>query len=87
MAITEESQRRALLLHLGGDEIHDASVSLTETGTTFTILKAVFEAYFKPKSNDIRTFQKLAQLEGKSIHNYHLRLVNVAKNCNFTDIK
>ena len=82
MAITEESQQRALLLHFGGNEIHDVFDSLTETGTTFTTLKAAFEAYFKPKSNEIFgiwTFQKLVQLEGESIHNYHLRLVNTAK--------
>ena len=89
MAITEENQQRTLLLQFGGDDIHDVFDSLTETGTTFTTLKAAFETYFKPKSNeifDIWTFQKLAQLEGESIHNYHLRLVNAAQNCNFTDI-
>ena len=83
MAITEENQQRALLLHFGGDEIHDVFDSLTETGTTSTTLKAAFEAYFKPKSNeifDIWTFQKLAQLEGENIHNYQLRLVDAAKN-------
>ena len=88
MAITEENQQRALLLHLGGDEIHDVFDSLTEPGTTFATLKAAFEAYFKPRSNeifDIWTLQKLARLEGESIHNYHLRLVNAEKNCNFTD--
>ena len=69
MAITEENQQRALLLHIGGDEMHVFD-SLTKTGTTFTTLKAAFEAYFKPRSKEIFerwTFQKLAQLEGESI--------------------
>ena len=64
MAITEENQQRALLLHFGVDEINDVSDSLTETATTFTTLKAAFEADIKPKSTeifDLWTFQKLAQ--------------------------
>ena len=89
MGVVDDIQKRALLLHFSGEEIQDIADTLPATGTTYAEIKAALDTYLKPKSNeifDIWTFQKLAQSEGESIHQYHLRLVEAAKKCNFPDV-
>lgn len=49
--VSEGAQKRALLLHLIGQDAQDIFETFTETGDTFEDAVAKFDQYFLPKKN------------------------------------
>ena len=89
MNITTDLQKRALLLHYGGFELHDVYESLTDMGATYAELKTAFAAYFDPKTNycyETWNFQKTMQEDGETVQRYYLRLKEIAVRCTFPDV-
>ncbi|CAG2218703.1 unnamed protein product [Mytilus edulis] len=84
--VSEGAQKRALLLHLIGQDAQDIFETFTETGDTFEDAVAKFDQYFLPKKNqpvERHVFRKCKQNENESIDNYVTRLKNLAKTCDF----
>ena len=81
-------QRRALLLHLAGEEVQDVFDTLQDTGNTKDYDSAVkaLKAYFIPKSNSAyarHAFKNTIPAEGESVSQYHIRLAAIAKDCGY----
>lgn len=84
--VTDGDQKRALLLHLIGQDSQDIFETFEDTGDTYENAVAKFDEYFLPKKNDAferHIFRKCKQNEGESVDAYVTRLKNLAKTCNF----
>ena len=74
IAIQEDGQKKALLLHAVGGNTFDIFMSLAEHGTTYNHAKAALTNYFKPKVNkeyERAVFRRLRQETGETIDVYH----------------
>ena len=49
--VKNDAQKRALLLHLGGESLQKIFIGLTETGNKFDEALAVLNKHFEPKKN------------------------------------
>lgn len=89
IAVNDEGQKRALLLHAVGSTIFDIFVNLPNRGTTYEQAKTALTAYFKPKVNreyERAVFRRMRQESGEKIDAYHTRLRQAAASCEFNDI-
>lgn len=89
--ITEDLQKRALLLHYAGEAIHNLFVSLPESATAQTYAQTLekLNNYFLPKRNTVFETFKLktaTQQEHEGIDEYHVRLRSLAATCEFHDV-
>ena len=86
--MTDESRKRALLLHYIGKEVNNLFDTLTDKGKD-TDLKNACEAltrYFTPKKNvsfEIFKFRNLKQEPNETIYELHTRLQMASKYCEF----
>ena len=93
-AVTEVNQKRALLLHCGGDRLQQIFNTLTETtdeNATDEYKKAIYtlNEYFLPKQNkrfERHVFRGTRQEEGETISQYVTRLRVLSKTCEFHNI-
>ncbi|CAC5396187.1 unnamed protein product [Mytilus coruscus] len=84
--VSEGGQKRALLLHLIGQDAQDIFETFTDTGDSFEDAVVKFDQYFLPKKNqpvERHVFRKCKQNENESIDSYVTRLKNLAKTCDF----
>ena len=89
IAIQDDVQRKALLLHAVGENTFDIFMSLADHGTTYNHAKAALTNYFKPKVNkeyERAVFRRLRQETGESIDVYHTRLRKAAASCDFASV-
>ena len=89
IAIQEDGQKKALLLHAVGGNTFDIFMSLADHGTTYNHAKAALTNYFKPKVNkeyERAVFRRLRQETGETIDVYHTRLRKAAASCDFADV-
>ncbi|XP_033110746.1 uncharacterized protein LOC117111846 [Anneissia japonica] len=87
-AITDDVRKRAMLLHLGGDDVFEISESHTLAEDTYAQTKEKLSAYFAPKRNieyEIFMFRQATQHPTEVLDKYHARLCQLAKNCEFHD--
>lgn len=49
--VTDDNQKRALLLHCSGESVQEVSDTLPNTGESFDEALVALDAYFKPKQN------------------------------------
>ena len=89
MKITDEKQKRALLLHYSGPEVDDIFDTFEETGEDYKTAVEKLTAHFNPQVNttyEVYNFRKAQQKETESLDSFHTRLRTLAKTCEFTDI-
>ena len=88
--IKDNKRKRALLLHYMGESTLTIFETLPETGTAADYDEAckALNDYFKPRKNisfEIFKFRKTNQ-SVETLDQYHIRLVQKAKYCEFADI-
>ena len=83
-----KQRRRALLLHLAGEEVQDIFDTLPDTGEARDYAQAVdaLNTYFVPKKNTAHArhlFKHTVINPGESVSQYYIRLKGVVKDCGF----
>ena len=87
--ITDDKQKRALLLYQSGQQTQEIFETLTETGEDYKTALAKLDAYFLPKKNvDYETFQfrQATQKIYETVDQFVTRLRKLAEHCEFTDL-
>ena len=88
MGITEDKQKRALLLHYGGPEVDEIFDTLQDVGEDKDYKKVVekLTAHFSPQVNvtyEVYNFRQAKQKDGETLDSFHTRLRSLAKTCDF----
>ena len=86
--VTKDEQKRALLLHVVGEEVQDLFETLQNTGTTYDEAPTALNAYFEPKKNiafERHLFRQAKQQEDESVDNFIVRLSKLSLGCDFKD--
>eukprot|EP00794_Sanderia_malayensis_P010468 gene10468-biopygen7634 len=91
MNIKDDTQKRAMLLHYAGPDVDEIFDTLQDTGKDKDYKKAVdkLNDYFKPKTNttyEVFNFRQAKQNHGESLDNFHMRLRQLSKHCQFPDV-
>ena len=90
--IKDPSRKRALLLYQAGPEIHEIFKTLPDTGDEKDFDKAVqaLTKHIEPEKNRIYQtymFRQATQQENETIDEYHTRLRQLSKHCEFADVE
>ena len=90
IGITDDKQKRALLLHYGGPEVDDIFETLQDVGEDKDYNKAVekLTAYFSPQVNATykgNNFRQAKQKDGETLDSFHTRLRSLANTCDFAN--
>lgn len=88
LAITNEAQKRALLLHSVGQVTFEKFQTLAGTGDDYKTAKDKLTDYFKPRVNkeyERALFRRLRQNKDETIDSYHTRLRQACSTCGFED--
>ena len=83
--ITDKKRQRALLLYQAGPQVREIFAQLSDVGgeTDFALAKEKLTQYFEPQKN--RRYEVYRFREQESLDNFHTRLRNMAKVCEFHD--
>jgi hypothetical protein len=89
--IKDKKRKRALLLYYIGESTLNIFETLPETGTEDDYDKAyqALNEHFKPRKNtsfEIFKFRKTNQLVDETLDQYHVRLVQKVKYCEFSNL-
>ena len=88
--ITNNEQKKALLLHVAGKEVREIYRAIPETsGDDFAEVVKKLDDYFKPKKNlsyERYMFKKAVQQEGEDAASYITRLRTLAESCEYQQI-
>ena len=87
--VTEEEQKRALLLHVAGTEVQEVFSTLSAADGTCAAALNSLNAYFAPKANiryERYLFCQSSQEQHETIDVFVMRLKKLAATCEFTDI-
>lgn len=87
---TNKVQRRALLLHMAGEEVQKNFENLPDTGAAKDYNKAVkaLNDHFIPQVNTTfqnHVFRNMEQMEKETVSQFVMRLRHVAKDCDYGD--
>lgn len=88
MNITADPRKKALLLHLAGERVHDIYETLADDNDKYDETKTKLHGYFSPKKNTqylVYKFRQATQLSGETLDTYHTKLKMLAKDCDFAD--
>ena len=90
--VTENAQKRALLLHLSGPAVQDIFETLPDTGGADDYAKACdkLKEYFAPKKNlsfETHEFRQITQGPHESMDSFVARLRKGAAQCEFGDLQ
>ena len=86
--VTDDGQKRALLLHSIGPVTYDKFETLENTGATYKDAAEKLTGYFKPKVNkeyERAVFRRAKQAKGEGIDAYCTRLRELSSTCEFAD--
>ena len=87
--IATDARQKAMLLHYAGEAVFNLSEAVGVIPTdTFDATKLKLTAYFTPRRNEeyeVFTFRQTQQKSGETIDEFHARLQQMSKNCNFQD--
>ena len=84
--VSQDQQKLALLLHLGGKELCEVYHSVKAENETFSTAIKKLDTYFIPKRNIIferYMFKQAVQLEEESAPKYVARLRRLAETCDY----
>ena len=87
--ITNDTQKRAMLLYQAGSATQDIFETLSDTGSDYATAKKKLDDYFSPKKNvdyEVFQFQQAQQLSGERVEQFATRLRKMANNCEFHDV-
>ena len=87
--ISDDEQKRALLLHSAGEDVREIVETLSSDTTTYAALTTALNDYFLPKQNkryERHVFRQAAQKESETISQYSTRLATLSKACEFNDV-
>ena len=87
--ITQDEQKKALLLHLGGKALREVYHSLQAAEDKYKNVVQKLDEYFKPKKNityERYLFKQVKQSSDESSSNYVTRLRRMAETCEFADV-
>ena len=87
--ITDDKQKRAMLLYQAGSATQDIFETLTDTGTDYATAKKKLDDYFFPKKNvdyEIFQFRQTTQLPGETVEQFATRLRKLAASCEFNNV-
>lgn len=92
MKMTDETRKRALLLHYVGEEVNDLFDTLPDKGEDNDFKKAseALTRYFTPKKNvsfEVFKFRNLKQESNETVDEFHTRLQIASKYCEFGENK
>jgi hypothetical protein len=82
----DEKQKRQLMLHCAGTEVHDIFETLTDTGEDYRTAKEKLTEYFTPHKNipyNRHVFRSEAQKEQETVSQFVTRLRQLAVSCDF----
>ena len=89
MNITEDKQKRALLLYQAGEATQEIFETLAGTGEDYATAQEKLDAYFSPKKNvdyQIFQFRQAVQQSGETMDQFVTRLRKLAATCEFHDV-
>ena len=89
MNITNDKQKRALLLYQAGEATQEIFETLPETGEDYTTAQAKLDEYFSPKKNvdyQVLQFCQAVQQPGETVDQFVTRLRKLAATCEFGDV-
>ena len=89
MNVTDDKQRKALLLFHVGQVTHEIFETLPDTGDDYATAMTKLQEYFVPKKNvdyEIFQFWQAKQEEGEMIDQFVTRLRKLAAYCEFSDL-
>ena len=86
MGITDDKQKRALLLYYRGPEGDEIFETLQDVGEDKDYNKAVekLTTYLNPQVNttyEVYNFRQVKQKDGETLDSFHTRLRSLAKTC------
>lgn len=97
--ITDPARKKALLLHLAGEQVYDIYQGLVvadvaadadpAVDNVYLAAKRALDEHFSPKKNsefEVYTFRKAEQRPDETTDSYLARLRSLAKYCGFTNI-
>ena len=82
--VTDDKQKRVLLLYEAGQETQDLFDTFTNTGTDYKTAMNKLDAYFSPKKNvdyEIFQFRQAKQQESETLDQFITRLRKLAQTC------
>ena len=88
--VTRDEQKRALLLHVSGEEVQNLFETLTDTGTTYAQSIDKLNEYFAPKKNvafERHVFRQSKQEEDETVDNFIVRLSKLSISCDFSELQ
>ena len=88
--ITDDKQKRALLLYQAGQATQEIFETLQDTGDKYDEAKTKLNSYFALKKNvdyEIFQFRQAAQRPGETVDQFATRLRKLAATCEFHDSK
>ena len=87
--VTEDKQKRALLLYQAGQATQEIFDTIPDTGDSYDTAMTKLTEYFSPKKNvdyEIFQFRQAAQQKGETVAQFTTRLRKLAANCEFADL-
>ena len=84
--VSDDGQKRALLLHCAGVEVQDIFRTMSDTGTKYDDALAKLDDYFTPRKDvpwERLQFRRTVPLRNETVSNYVIRLKQAAKYCEF----
>ena len=87
--ITKDEQKKALLLHLAGEEVQDIFETLGNLQeNNYTQVKDKLSDYFKPQTNityERHAFRSCKQEKNEKMDDYIIRLKKLATSCDYAE--
>ena len=86
--ITKDDQKKAMLIHLAGEEVQDIYENLNDVGESYKNTVEALTNYFKPQKNSAyerHLFRKMKQEDTETIDNFIIRLKKMSVSCEFPD--
>jgi predicted Zn-ribbon and HTH transcriptional regulator len=87
--VTDEQQKRALMLHLAGERVYEIYQTLENTGTDYETVKTKLTEKFAPKVNkefERFKFRSARQASNESLDSFFTRLRQLSTNCQFASV-
>ena len=87
--VTEDKQKRALLLYQAGQATQEIFETIPDTGDDYPTAMTKLTEYFSPKKNidfEIFQFRQATQQKGETVAQFATRLRKLAAHCEFPDL-